>query len=101
MRLQSRESCEEGSQLLEKALGQIDPQGKSKDKLFKVILDMLQNGEYLSSVRFIKNQVAKVHNIRIRESQLTQLMVQDFGMKYKKVKDISYTSNDDKNLILR
>ena len=28
-------------------------------------------------------------------------MVQDFGMKYKKVKDISYTSNDDKNLILR
>ena len=62
---------------------------------------MLQNGEYLSSVSFIKNQVAKVHNIRIRESQLTQLMVQDFGMKYKKVKDISYTSNDDKNLILR
>jgi len=66
-----------------------------------VILDMLQNGEYLSSVRFIKDRVAKVHNIRIRESQLTQLMVQDFGMKYKKIKDISYTSNDDKNLILR
>ena len=28
---------------------------ESKDKLFKIILDMLQNGEYLSSVRFIKD----------------------------------------------
>ena len=74
---------------------------ESKDKLFKVILDMLQNDEYLSSVRFIKDQVATVHNIHIKENQLTRLMVQDFGMKYKKVKDISYTSNDDKNLILR
>ena len=32
---------------------------------------------------------------------MKQLMVQDFGMRYKKVKEISYTSNDDKNLILR
>ena len=74
---------------------------ESKDKIFKIILDMLQNGAYLSSVRFIRDQIQKLHKIEIKESQMKQLMVQDFGMRYKKVKEISYTSNDDKNLILR
>ena len=32
---------------------------------------MLQNDEYLSSVRFIRDQIQKLHKIEIKESQLT------------------------------
>ena len=62
---------------------------------------MYERDEYLSSVKYIQQKLADEFSLKLKPWKLMHILHHHLGMKYKKVKAVSWKANDPKNLILR
>ena len=62
---------------------------------------MYSQGEYLSSASVIKTKLKEKYDADIQKRPLIKLMHSHLGMRYKRVKEISWQANSSKNLLLR
>ena len=51
---------------------------------------MLESKEFLSSTQYIQLRLKEEHRLEVQESRLVRIMHQEMGMRYKKVKPISW-----------
>ena len=65
------------------------------------ITEMYSQGEYLSSARVIQSKLKEKYDVDIQKRKLIRLMHSNLGMRYKRVKEISWQANSSKNLLLR
>ena len=65
------------------------------------VAEMYQRDDYLSSVKHIQEKLKEEFGLEMKPSKLMHLLHHHMGMRYKKVKAISWKANDPKNLILR
>ena len=62
---------------------------------------MYQKNEYFSSIKFIQRRLQEEYGLRIKEWRLGHILRHHLNMKYKKVHEVSWQANSDKNRILR
>ena len=71
------------------------------DRVAAAVVDLYKRDEYLNSVQYIRERIQEEHGIEIKPWKLMHLLHHHMGMRYKRVKEISWKANDPKNLILR
>ena len=62
---------------------------------------MNQYNVFIDSSRSVRSALKENTGIEAKESEIREIMREDLGMRYRKVKPVSIHGNSDKNLILR
>ena len=57
--------------------------------------------EFIDSAAHVIKSVSKEHQIKTSEQEVRDVMKQELGMRYRKIKLVSLHSNLEKNLVLR
>ena len=67
----------------------------------EAILEMNQYNVFIDSSKSVRAALKENTGIESKESEIREIMREDLGMRYLKVKPVSIHGNSDKNLILR
>ena len=74
---------------------------EKKQTICKLITEMFHKNVFMNSVKSINAKLLEQNNIEIKDSKLSNLMHKNLRMKYRAIKPISFTANNNMNLILR
>ena len=75
---------------------------EQRDKLIvETAENILSNEQQILKSSVVKHKVFEDHQLEVTNKQVCQVMKDQMGMRYKKVKLISYNGNSERNLILR
>ena len=82
--------CNKNHNLLRELVAAREESELMKEEACGAIVNMYQRGNYLSSIKCIQAKLLEDHDIRIKPWTLMHLLHHQLGMKYKKVKEVSW-----------
>ena len=74
---------------------------KNRQTVAKEVEEMLDQDLHISSLSMIKNHLKESKDIDVKDWLLKDIMREELDLRYKRIKEVSWQGNSDKNKILR
>ena len=87
--------------LLDQLVAQRGQKERRKESICEYICDLNNKGSVISSTRSLQSKLKEEKDMELKRNYLAQILKDNVGMRYKKIKPITVNTNSEKNLVLR
>ena len=87
--------------LLDQLVAQRGQKERRKESICEYICNLNNKGSVISSTRSLQNKLKEEKDMELKRNYLAQILKENVGMRYKKIKPITVNTNSEKNLVLR
>ena len=87
--------------LLDQLVAQRGQKERRKESICEYICDLNNKGSVISSTRSLQSKLKEEKDMELKRNYLAQILKENVGMRYKKIKPITVNTNSEKNLVLR
>ena len=74
---------------------------RRKESICEYICNLNNKGSVISSTRSLQSKLKEKKDMELKRNYLAQILRENVGMRYKKIKPITVNTNSEKNLVLR
>jgi Trp operon repressor len=93
--------AKKNKQFLHELLVERDEVANRRDVIQSHVEELNGKREVIDSAAHVIKSLTKEHMIKTTEQEVRDVMRQELGMRYRKIKQVSLHSNSEKNLVLR